>query len=51
MKYANYPGLPDSTYTEFTITDSKKNAKSKCQAKTGNYTNNNISKQENCYLY
>jgi hypothetical protein len=50
MKYSNYPGLPDSSFQEFTITDNKGGAKSKCEAKSGKYTNNNISTLENCYL-
>lgn len=51
ISYSNAPGLPDSTYTEYDITDTKDNARSKCQAQSGNYTNNYIKTVENCYLY
>ena len=54
--YSGYPGLPDSTTTSYEIKDSKSNAKSKCSAQSGTYTNtdNNgtqIQTVETCALY
>ncbi|MBC7554117.1 MAG: hypothetical protein H7257_09065 [Taibaiella sp.] len=51
IKYSGAPGLPDSTTKEFDITDSKSNAKTKCEAESGTYTNNYIKTVETCYLY
>jgi hypothetical protein len=51
ITYTGSPGLPDSTYTEYTIKNTKASAKSKCQNESGSYTNNGITMKENCYLY
>ena len=51
LKYSGNPGLPDSTTKEFDITDTKSNAKTKCEAESGNYTNNYTNTVETCYLY
>lgn len=51
IKFANYPGLPDSTSREYKITDTESGAKSKCTAQTATYQNNNIKSTETCYLY
>lgn len=49
--YTNEPGLPDSAQQEFTISDTKSNAKSKCQSESTTYNNNYINTRETCYLY
>ena len=51
MTYTGMPGLPDSTFKEYDIVDSKSGAKSKCQAESGSYDNNGIHTDESCYLY
>ncbi len=51
IKYSGYPGLPDSTYKEFDVTDSKSNAKSTCEKESGSRTDNGVTSVENCYLY
>ena len=50
IKYSGYPGLPDSVVNEYTISNSKAEAKNKCDKESGNY-NNNISSVETCVLY
>ena len=58
ITYTGVPGLPDSTNNEYTISDTKANAKSKCSSQSGTFTNNTqspemgtITTTENCYLY
>lgn len=51
IKYSGYPGLPDSSINTYTITDTKSNAKSKCQKESGTFTNNGITSVETCTLY
>ncbi len=51
ISYTGLPGLPDSTSQEYSITDSKANAKSECSAQSATYNNNGIKTVENCYLY
>jgi len=51
IKYSGYPGLPDSTSQEYSITDTKSSAKSKCQNQSGTFDNNGIHTVETCYLY
>ncbi len=51
IKYSGTPGLPDSTSKEYSITDTKSQAKTKCQNESGTYDNNGIHTVENCYLY
>jgi len=49
--YSGYPGLPDSSMTSFSITDTKSGAKSDCSAQSGTYNNNGIQTVETCVLY
>lgn len=51
VKYEGYPGLPDSTYREYNITDKKDAAKSLCEGNSATYELNGIKTTENCYLY
>ena len=51
LAYTNSPGLPDSTSTEFNITDTKANAQTNCRKQSGVYYNNYIYSVETCYLY
>lgn len=50
-KYTGYPGLPDSSYMEYPITDTKDEAKSQCEAASFKGELNGIETTENCYLY
>lgn len=49
--YSGAPGLPDSSYNEYEIKDSKSNAKSKCTGQSGTFDNNGIHTEETCYIY
>jgi hypothetical protein len=49
--FTGAPGLPDSTVNDYTITDTKSNATSKCKAESGTFTNNGITTVENCAIY
>jgi hypothetical protein len=49
--YTGVPGLPDSAYKEFSVTDSKSGATSTCKAQSGSFDNNGIHTDETCYLY
>ena len=51
IKYSGSPGLPDSTVQEYSITDSKSGATSKCKAESDSVTNNGITSVEKCYIY
>jgi hypothetical protein len=51
QRFSGYAGLPDSTYKEYEITDTKENAKSSCQGESNNYNNNYIKTVDSCYLY
>ena len=51
VTYNSSPGVPDTTYKEFNITDTKGNAQSICNKQTNTYNQNNIYTIENCYLY
>jgi hypothetical protein len=50
-KYTGYPGLPDSSYVEYPITDKKDQAKSLCEGASFNAELNGIKTEENCHLY
>jgi len=49
--YSGQPGLPDSSTSEYSITDSKSNAQSECKKNSATYNNNYINTTETCYLY
>jgi hypothetical protein len=51
IKYSGIPGLPDSSAKEYSIDDTKSQAKSKCENESGTYNNNFITTVETCYLY
>jgi hypothetical protein len=51
ISYSGQPGLPDTVIKEYDITDSKSNAKSKCEAESKTASANNINTVENCHLY
>ena len=51
ISYSGQPGLPDTVVKEYDIKDTKKNAKSKCEANSATYQNNGINTNEDCYLY
>ncbi len=51
IAYSAKPGLPDSTSSEFNITDTKGNAETQCRAQTKVYYKNATYTVENCYLY
>ncbi len=50
FKYTGAPGLPDSSFNEYGISDTKSNAKSKCENQSGTYDNNGIHTVETCHL-
>lgn len=49
--YSGYPGLPDSSFKEYTIVDSKKGATSKCSGESGTFNNDSIHTVETCHIY
>ena len=51
VKYSGYPGLPDSTYREYPITDKKDAAKSACEAASDSFDLNGIKTVETCHLF
>lgn len=51
LSYSGYPGLPDSTYKEFDVTNTKSTAKSTCEKESGTYQNGQVTTVEKCYLY
>lgn len=52
VKYTgNPPGLPDTAVHEFNIRDTKKGAKSACEANSTTVTQDNITMTEKCQLY
>ena len=51
INYSGAPGLPDSTFKEYDITDTKDKAKRKGEGESGTHTNNFIPSVKTCYLY
>lgn len=51
IKYTGAPGLPDTIIKQYDIKDTKKNAKSSCQANSKTFDNNGIHTDESCDLY
>lgn len=51
ITYTGAPGLPDSTVREYNIKDTKKKAKSACEANSGTYTTGDITAKEECHIY
>jgi hypothetical protein len=50
-KHTGYPGLPDSSYVEYPITDKKEEAKAQCEAASFTGELNGIETVESCHLY
>lgn len=51
ISYSGAPGLPDSTLHEYTIRDSKKNAKKLCKDNSFTTEHNGVATKEDCALY
>lgn len=51
IKYSGYPGMPDSVVNEYDITNSKTEAKSKCEKMSVSVDRNGVHTQETCILY
>ena len=51
IKYSGGPGLPDSTYRESPLRDTKDKAKSLCEANSTHKEVNGIKTDEDCALY
>ncbi len=51
IKYSGMPGLPDSSYREYPIRDTKDKAKSICEQNSAHIEKNGIKTDEDCALY
>ncbi len=51
MTYTGAPGLPQGVVKEYSITDSKKNAESKCRESSKTYDQGGIHTVEDCDLF
>lgn len=51
MTYTGQPGLPEGQVREYSITDTKKNAKSTCQGSSKTYDDGTIHTVEACDLF
>lgn len=51
IKYSGAPGLPDSSYLEYTVRDTKDKAKSICEENSQQSEKNGITTDEDCALY
>lgn len=51
IAYSGKPGLPDTLVTEYTLTDTKKNAESLCKENSNESTEDGITTVETCGLY
>ena len=51
IKYSFEPGLSDYTIREYEIRDTKKKAKSLCEANSGTWQTGNIITVETCEIY
>ena len=51
MTYTGQPGLPEGQVREYSITDTKKKARSACQESSRTYDNGNIHTVEDCDLF
>ncbi len=49
--HSGSPGLPQGDVREYPITDSKKNAESKCKNNSRKYDDNGIETYEDCVLF
>lgn len=51
ISYSGQPGLPDTIYRDYPITDTKKKAKDLCEKNSSVTDKEGITTTENCYLY
>lgn len=51
INYAGRPGLPDSVTKSYSITDTKKKAKSLCAEKSATYEKDGVTTTETCVLF
>lgn len=51
INYAGRPGLPDSVVRNYSITDTKKKAKSLCAEKSASYEKDGVTTTETCVLF
>lgn len=49
--YSGQPGLPDTLIREYPVKDTKKKAKSACEANSTTSDNGGIHTQEDCHLF
>ena len=49
--FSGAPGLPDSNFVEFDITDTKSKAETICKGESKTFEKNKIKTVETCYLY
>jgi len=51
MAYSGAPGLPDTTIRDYTIRDTKNNARDLCRGNSGVYQEGSIITHEDCDLW
>lgn len=51
IKYTGIPNLPDTLINEYPIKDTKKKAKSACEAKSATFTTGSVTTTETCKLF
>jgi hypothetical protein len=51
ISYSGTPGLPDTVTQQYSISDTKSGATSKCKGNSGTYSNNGIATVESCVIY
>lgn len=51
ITYSGQPGLPDTLYRDYPVTDTKKKAKQLCEQNSKESEMDGIKTKETCYLY
>jgi hypothetical protein len=51
ISYSGQPGLPDTIYRDYPITDTKKKAQDLCKGNSSETEKGGIKTKEDCYLY
>lgn len=51
ISYTGQAGLPDSAVNRYAVSDTKKNAKSKCEGNSKTFEKDGITAKEKCELY
>ncbi|RYE23202.1 MAG: hypothetical protein EOP51_11290 [Sphingobacteriales bacterium] len=51
VTYSGQPGLPDTISREYSVSDTKKKAKSACEGNSSTSENGGIKAIEDCHLY